>query len=682
MPLGSVRLIPGVNVERTPTLLEAGISASKLIRFRDSLVEKFGGWAKFYANSVAGTPRDLHAWQDLNQVNHLASGSTTQLGVITAGVLTDITPQTLTSDFAPSTNISTTINTPTVGITDANISNVTVLDAVYFNTPVYIGGLVLSGLYQIASITGTHAYTITAASNATASATNASPPIFTTTSGSATVSVQINAHGVVVAVGPTGTVVFPIATTGNGVTIKGAYVVTGVTDANNFTIVVGNQASASGAFTMNGGSVELLYYLNLGPPAIGTGFGLGGFGSGGFGTGVVPTSQTGTPITATDWTSDNWGEILLECPANGGVYQYDPTGGFTNAALIATSPLFNAGMFVSTRLQILVCWGSTVTQAIGVLQDPMFVKWSTVGDFTVFTPLTTNQAGGFRIPIGSKIMGGIAVANQNFIWTDLDLWVMNYLGPPDVFGFNKIGAGAGLVSSHAAQQLRGAVYWMGRTNFYVADSQGVRVLPCPVWDAVFQNLNTAQLAKIRAMPNTPFNEAGWLYPSAASTGENDSYVKFNITEPGAPWDYGPLPRSAWIDQTVLGNPIGASPTGIIYQHETTPDADGAPLNASFTTGYFEIAEGEQFFFIDQFYPDMKFGTFGKTGAQMQISFNVVNFPDDAPTTYGPYTYTAATEYIGVGFRGRQMSLTYQSNDVGSFWRIGRPRYRYAPDGRA
>src|SRR6185295_5609790 len=97
-------------------------------------------------------------------------------------------------------------------------------------------------------------------------------------------------------------------------------------------------------------------------------------------------------------------------------------------------------------------------------------------------------------------------------------------------------------------------------------------IPCPVWDFVFQNLNTTYAANVRAMPNTPFNEAGWLFPSTSSAdGENDSYVKFNITEPGAPWDYGPssaLPRSAWMDQTVLGNPIGGSPTGIIYQHET------------------------------------------------------------------------------------------------------------------
>jgi hypothetical protein len=269
------------------------------------------------------------------------------------------------------------------------------------------------------------------------------------------------------------------------------------------------------------------------------------------------------------------------------------------------------------------------------------------------------------------------------IWTDLDLWAMAYIGPPDVFGFNKIGAGMGAASSHSVQQLRGSVYWMGPTNFYAYTSGGANVLPCSVWDAVFQNLNTSFLQNIRAMPNTPFNEVGWLYPSAASTsGECDSYVKMNITDPGAPWDYGPLPRSAWIDQTVLGMPIGASPQGFIYQHETTPDADGIPLISSFTTGYYYLSEGEDFVIVDQVIPDLKWNLFtGGPSAQVQFTFNVVNYPGDTPIAYGPYTVTQATEYISTRFRGRLMSITVASGDLGSFWRLGSCKFRYAPAGR-
>lgn len=685
MPFGSVTLRPGVNVERTPTLLEASYSSTQFIRFRDSLAQKLGGWSKFYNLSVSGTPRDLHAWSDLNSINHLLVGTTTQLAVITNGSLQNITPQTFTSDFAP--NFSTVIHTPTVTIVDPNISNVTVNDAILFNTPISVGGLILAGLYQITSITGVHSYQITAASNATSTVTNGGAvPVFTTTISNPQVSVALTAHGI--AALPS-TVVFLKGTTGNGVTIQGAYSVNTITNANAFTITTATVANANGSFSMNGGNAELVYYIALGPPPIGAGYGLGAYGAGGYGTGVINPSQTGTPITATDWTSDNWGEIALACPQGGGIYYWDPTGGFTNASLISSGPAFNRGIFVSTSQQILIAYGSSIDEAtnggIGIQQDPMLVQWSDVSNFFQWTANTNTQAGNFRIPIGSLCVGGMAVANQNLIWTDLDLWAMNYIGYPETYGFNKIGAGAGLASGHAAMQLRGNVYWMGKSNFYSYAGGGVQVLPCPVWDFVFQNLNTAYIQNVRAIPNTPFNEAGWEFPSMASaSGETDSYVKMNITEPGAPWDYGTLNRSAWIDLTVFGYPIGATSSGVLYSHETSNDAAGQPMVSSFTTGYTVLDEGESYTFIDQAIPDMTWhmqGSPAPAGAQVQLTFLATNYPGDTPIAYGPYTVTQQTEYIALRFRARQIAVQVQSSDLGSWWRLGKIRFRFQVSGR-
>lgn len=645
MPFGAVKLVPGINVERTPTANEAGYSSSQLIRFRDGLAQKYGGWSAFYPLAVGGVPRHLHAWQDLNQVKRLAVGTTAELDVITGGALQSITPQTLVSDFAP--DFSTTIGSPLVEVDDPNLTaSPTTFVSVYFNTPISVGGIILSGLYPIEQVTGATTYQVRALTDATATVANGGAvPVFTTTLDSANISVLLEDHGLSVSA-PGNTIVFPIPTTGNGVTIDGLYNVSTVSDADNFVIPLNTQATASGSFSMNGGDAELVYYIALGPPAAGVGYGIGGYGLGGYGTGVAPNVQTGTPISAEDWTLDNWGQILLACPKDGGIYYWDPTGGFQNMSLISSGPIFNRGMFVSTSAQILVAYGSTINEQIGVLQDPMLVQWSDSGNFFDWTPTETNLARNFRIPIGSRIITGLAVSNQNLIWTDLDLWVMNFVGFPNVYGFNKIGAGAGAASLHAVQQLRGGVYWMGKSNFY-RYAGGVEVIKCPVWDAVFQNINMDFIDNVRAMPNTGFNEAGWLYPSMASVnGENDSYVKFNISEPGEPWDYGMLPRSAWIDQNVFGPPIAAIPGGVIYNQETGYDAAGQPMSWSFLTGYFKIAEGEEWAVIDQITPDFKFGTFnGQSTAQILLTIYVVDYPGDTPRVYGPYSVTAATKYI-------------------------------------
>lgn len=750
MPFGAVTLIPGVNVERTPTLLRTGVTTSSLIRYKDGLIQKLGGWARYYQQPLAGIPRALHGWQDTALNQHLAVGTTAQLNIITNGNLISVTPQVFVSTTIP--NISTTLGSSTVSITDTEVLNPTIFDSVTFNVPVSIGGLILDGTYQITLITGASSYNINAGMNATASVTNpsatngttaggnptlhfsstpawvaagmliynittpasitigtevsstaattvtmsanaasgvgsgddivfASMPIFSTVSGNAFVTVKLLNHGIV----SEGSIVnFDIATSGNGVTVEGLYSVIDVIDVNQFTILVSNAASATSSFPMNQGHLQLTYNISLGPPQTGSGYGLGNYGDGAYGYGTGSSSPlTGSSITATDWTLDNWGNWLVACPEGGGIYIYDPLGGFTTASIIPTAPPANTGIFVSTSQQILVAYGSSVHQELGYAQSPLLVQWSSLGDPYNWTPSNTTQAGNFVIPIGSRIVAGCAGATQNFIWTDLDVWSMNYQGTPFIYGFAKIGAGAGAVSSHSVQQLRGSVFWMGPSNFYVYNGSRVAVLPCSVWDAVFQNLNTAFLKNVRAMPNTPFNEVGWLYPSAASTsGECDSYVKFNITEQGEPWDYGPLPRSAWIDQTVLGPPIAATPAGLIYQHEISPNADGGPLTASFTTGYFYIAEGEEFAYVDQVYPDFKWGTFsGSPSAQILLTFNVADSPGETPVHYGPYTVTQATDYVSTRFRGRLMSITIASSDLDSFWRIGSIKYRWATAGR-
>jgi hypothetical protein len=234
---------------------------------------------------------------------------------------------------------------------------------------------------------------------------------------------------------------------------------------------------------------------------------------------------------------------------------------------------------------------------------------------------------------------------------------------------------------------------MGQTNFYQAGPDGIGAMQCSVWDAVFQNLNQGvdgtglpNKRKCFAWANTAFNEVWFFYPSAASAGECDSYAKHNKML--KTWDYGvatpAIARSCGIDQSVLGFPIAATPTGLVYQHEVSPDADGAPISWSYTTGFFMIAEGEEVFFVDRIIPDFKFGLFGGStqNAAIQMSFNVVNILDGTTATFGPYTVTAATPEISdLRMRGHMMSFTISGNDVGSFSRLGRIRYQYAPDGR-
>jgi hypothetical protein len=332
--------------------------------------------------------------------------------------------------------------------------------------------------------------------------------------------------------------------------------------------------------------------------------------------------------------------------------------------------------------RILVAWGSTDYQDIGLEQNPLLVRWSDANDFFNWTVSDATQAGSFPLSRGSKIVGGIQAPQQALIFTDVGVWSMNYIQPPDVFGFNEIGIGCGLIGQHAVTQMNGAVYWMSTGNFYVLGGAGVRTLPCSVWDVVFQDLDTENAFKCVAAANAGFNEISFFYPSLSGrSGEIDKYVKVNVDEGGV-WDYGSLARSAWIDQSVLGNPIGASPDGLIFQHETSLNADGAPLVWSFETGYFVIGDGENMAFIDWFFPDMKWGLAGGSqNATVNITITGVDYPNGAETVYGPFVVTSASTSVVCRIRNRQIKMLVGGNDMDSFARLGLIRFRIAPAGR-
>lgn len=698
--LQEIRIVPGFDREMTPALAQANVVDGAFVRWKEGLFEKIGGWTRYFPNSVGAIPRAIWGWQDVNLNLRLAIGTPTFLKVLTAGILTDITPQTTTTNSAP--NFSTVSGSTSVTIVDSNISNPSTNNWVYIQTPVAIGGIVVYGLYQIASVISSTSYTITAALPATATVSNAgSLATFTTSNGSALVLVTLANHGLQSG----SSVAFLAPTTVGGITISGNYLAQPPIASNTFNVLGANPATSSaGPTSQNGGNVRFVYYVTLGPQSPFSGWGVGNWGGGGWGTGQTLPAGSGTPITATDWSLFNWGEILISNPAGGGIYQWGPESSLLNSQLIGQAPIVADGCFLAQPQQIIVAWGVVLGQNtqfglagtianIGVL-NPLRLVWSDAGNFSNWTATTASFAGGFNLSSGSKIVAGIQGPNQFMIFTDIGVWSGSYVGQPLVFAINEVMQGCGLIGRKAVGKFATAIFWMSQNQFFTMSSGGVPVpMPCSVWDKVFQNLNRSFVQNIRFFSNAQFNEIGWFFPSAASvSGENDTYVKYDVVQ--NLWDYGPMGRSSWIDQSVLGTPIGTSNgtqgtvSGLIYQHEQGTDADGSPINWFVQTGDAALGTGDEMQFVDYLVPDFRYGKEGQPQtAQVTITFNAKGFPSDGQAgnnpivVSGPFTVNQASSFIEPRLRGRTVSMLIQGGDLGSFVRGGLMRYRAAPDGR-
>lgn len=313
----------------------------------------------------------------------------------------------------------------------------------------------------------------------------------------------------------------------------------------------------------------------------------------------------------------------------------------------------------------------------------MLVAWCDNANLAVWTAAVNNQAGTYRLTRGSKIIGGIQGPQQAMLWTDVGLWAMAYIGYPNVFGFNEVAQGCGLIGKHAIAVYGPQVFWMSRDAFWMYSNGVVQRLQCDVWDVIIKNLNNSKdtsgnylyFGHIRGAANSGYDEVMFHFPSQASTsGENDSWVKFNPVT--GEWDYSlsvpqqgmvgstPINVTAWLDNNIFGHPISSmlalpgATSSIIQQHEMGMDANGQAINWMIQTGFFMLSDGEDKVFVDFMIPDFRWRRWQQpqsVSAQVQITLYTAEWPDDPEdqwVPYGPFIVTNATGGIEPRCRGR------------------------------
>lgn len=672
MPMQRLTLQPGINTEATQTQARGTWSKSNLIRFRDGYVEKRTGWTKLCNTALTGTCRRLHNWMDLDLNKYVVAGTTERLQLVLAGTLYDITPLRDTVNIAVS--FDTTDTSTTVNITDASHGGSTG-DTINLVVPVSIGGIILQGYYEI-TVVDTNNYTIESATPATATVSaGGAVPVFDTTMSSDTVQVTLADHGYVV--GSVFTV--QVSTSVGGLTIVGQYLVDTVIDPDTFTILADSSASSTATVAENGGNAQIEYLIPPGPVSNQM---LNGWGTGTWGTGTwgVGTGSASFLEFLRYWSLDNFQLDLLACYNGGPIYTWTPPPSTGGRATLLTGdpPDYNNSIFVAMPQLQCISLGAEV---LGTL-DPLLIRWCDIGDDTVWTASATNQAGSYRLSRGSRIVGGLQASQSALVWTDSDLWQMQYIGLPYVYSFSIIAEGCGLIGPLAAGVSDRSVLWMTRQGFYTYGAGSVSAVPCSVWDTIFQDLDYDNADKIVCAPESARNEVTWFFPSlSGGTGEIDSYVKLNTLTGN--WDYGPvgtlLTRTAWIDHNVVGDAVSVDLEKYIQQEDYGYDADDAAMTGVMAeTGFIDIAEGEEMVYADQIIPDFKL-----LGTDPEITLTVIalDWPFGTPVEHGPYTIGQTTEFISTQIRCRQLAFRINCDNLDTWFRFGAPRVRTAPSGR-
>lgn len=645
MPFIKLQFKPGVNRDQTDYSNEGGWYECDKIRFRSGYPEKIGGWTKATPTSFMGVCRQMWNWLTTFSDNFLALGTNEKLYIEVGGYYSDITPLRSVDPVLSSPDTDNCIQTSTTAPTTITV----VIPAGH--------GTQTGNFVTIAGV-----------------------------------------------VGPVGGVAAS--------QINGNHEVT-VLNSTTFTFSIAGPVTSNSAGG-GGTAIDISFEIDTGFPIPigGYGWGVGTWGRDAWGLG-----STGAPILLPqrDWWLDNFDNDLVANIRNGPVYWWergttvDPFTPLNVRAIsleqYATDNGDDPNAVPAKVMQILVSQQDKHLIAFGAVPfgstseddfDPLLIRWADQDTPSDWTPTQTNTAGDLRISRGSKIVRALPTRQEILVWTDTNLYTLQFLGTTDVFGLQEYADNISIASPRAMTSAANITYWMGQDKFYAYTGR-VETLPCTLRNHVFNNINFTQVDQIICGTNEQWNEVWWFYPTADSD-YNNAYVVYNHLE--RIWYYGTMDRTAWLDTPLRQYPQATNTElnavdgdvtvgdGFLYNHENGLNDDLLPIDSYIQSSDFDLDDGDNFMLTRRILPDVGFE--GSTTASPEVTLTIRprNFPGGPvsidPTDTQRIIETSVGQYtdqVFVRARARQMALKVRSQDLDVQWQLGAPRLDVRQDGR-
>jgi len=212
--------------------------------------------------------------------------------------------------------------------------------------------------------------------------------------------------------------------------------------------------------------------------------------------------------------------------------------------------------------------------------------------------------------------------NYMAIYKERSIYLMQYVGPPTIFSFQRVINGVGLLAQRAVADLGDEHAFLGSDNFYTFNGISIEPIGTPIKDFFFADLDPGYRNRVQAFVVEEDEEVWWVYSSGATAyadgtakvpGDPDKAVVWNYVNntwaprdnPGTSWFYyhqivqltwATMPdlswaatSGSWNDKRLLANfplNIGGMKDGSFVQYGGVYDKLGVPYTKSLQTKFF------------------------------------------------------------------------------------------------
>jgi hypothetical protein len=302
---------------------------------------------------------------------------------------------------------------------------------------------------------------------------------------------------------------------------------------------------------------------------------------------LTTTSPNGSGITATV-TKVNAGKLVDFEITNWGNSDY--VSGDTITFVTVTSPTGGSGATATVTVpnidfDTLECFHKQGPHMLafnytkGAVDYSTSFAWCSADNLDDWVGTATNTAGSLLIrEAETPIRCVCQLGNGLAVYTESQMFVVNYVGLPNIFGYQvALEGNIGAVSPNSVVSVGRQNYGVTRDGFFVTDGAAINMIGNDSGISQFfrDNVSESVIELIYGFENSKENEVVWAVPFGSSVISKEFYYNYKTGQ----WGMRDQVISAYLDRGVFQHALSGDSIGNFYYEGNTPGLANPSVSA-------------------------------------------------------------------------------------------------------